>query len=193
MKQMSNERRKQRAWPLWLFLPGGAVALLVGYVALNPLWYPDLPNIEIEQAIWTTYTHPDLKYSIDYPDALVVAQDGGEVTFSSHGTPIVWISHLTIAEADRRGRWADHEPVANIRMAGVAGKRYIYNHFDVGEGVETQAWVIPYAEKFLAFEFRTRRVSCLEELGLVSAPRSSSHNIDAIATRMVQSVRLASD
>lgn len=190
---MNIERRKHRGFPLLLFVPGAVVAMLAGYMALNPFWYPALPHVDLAQVTWKAYRHPDLRYVVDFPDAFAVAQDGDEVTFTLDGSRIVWITLLTTEEADRRGRWAGHPPIADIELAGIAGKKYLYNHFDVGEGVETLAWVIPFEDKFLALEVRRRRVSCLEALGLISVTQPSMADIDAVANRMVESMRIMAD
>ena len=65
------------------------------------------------------------------------------------------------------------ELVARARELGPAlgeraGKKYVYNHYDALAGVRTHAWVVPHRGRRLALEIRTRRVSMLEEFGIVA-------------------------
>ena len=67
------------------------------------------------------------------------------------------------------------------------GKKYRYGHFDALFGVFTVSHVVPWREKYLALEFRTRRMSIYEDIGFIKT--SVDRDLNRVELRMVESFR----
>ena len=52
------------------------------------------------------------------------------------------------------GLWVKHQPVGDILLSGVQGKKYEYTHYDAVFGMPVQSYVIKYKGKQLGLEFR---------------------------------------
>ncbi|MEE8156043.1 MAG: hypothetical protein V3T53_13910 [Phycisphaerales bacterium] len=143
-------------------------AMLIGFAVGTPYFRPELTTPGPEPVSWTTYVDDRLGFAVDLPSNFVadVGSDSSGVRFRLDGTSLVLIGWMDEAQADDHGLWADHDPVGDAELDGVAGKRYVYNHFDAITGVRTHATVIPYRGKFLSLSMRTRKASLLEDFGL---------------------------
>ncbi len=189
-----NEQRKEkpRRFP-WLAITAlVAVGLAgVGIVASLPLLRPDLPTVDAASVNWTSYSHEGMGIALEVPDAFDIEEEPYGVRMYYDGSPLVMISCISETAADDRGLWGGREPTGDTELGGVAGKNYVYDHFDALAGVHTIAHVIPYRDKFLALEFRTRRISVFEELGLVRV--AEDRQLNEAELRMFSSFRIESD
>ena len=185
---MSTDRRRYRkTFFAWMIFFGICFLALVGYVASIPYFSPELPQVELNDVQWQTYTNSKLGFAFDYPDAYnLETREDDDVALRLDGSNLIVISHLTQQQADSRGLWADHKPVEDIELDGRAGKKYDYNHFDIFAGVHTISYVVPYKQKFLAIEFRTRRASVFESLGI--KPRYD-RELNEVEKKMLASFR----
>lgn len=111
--------------------------------------------LRVDELTWVDYKNPVAAYRLQYPTVFGVDQEaGGTVLFRYCGVPAL-VRFTDEAEGRRRGLWFGNEPVADITLAGHAGKKYLYTHYDGPFGVCTVAYVIPYRDKFIGVEFRT--------------------------------------
>ncbi|MGI9516949.1 MAG: hypothetical protein ACR2NP_07895 [Pirellulaceae bacterium] len=188
---MNEDRKKEKGFP-WVIV--GLVSLpFIGLVALAslPLLRPDLPRVKADRVNWTRYTHAGLGVSLDVPESLHIEESSDNVSMSLDGSGLVFISWISENDADDRGLWGGRQPNGDTKLGGVAGKKYVYDHFDALAGVHTIAHVVPFRDKFLALEFRTRRITVFEELGLIRG--TEDRDLNQAELRMLNSFRFESD
>ena len=105
---------------------------------------------------WKTFTNQIAGYSLSYPIEFEVdeSRDGKDVIFRFDSYPIIAVNYVDSAEGRTRGLWVKHEPVDNIKLDGISGKKYEYTHYDAIFGMEVQSWVVSHKSKFLGLEIR---------------------------------------
>lgn len=134
-------RGSRARWALWL-----AIGLVVACDRT-----PDWPAT----TSWTSYTHPSVGYRLDVPSGCNAQEQGDDVVFRWNGQPILCVHYVTRERGRRRGLWPGNDPVGRITLAGHAGKRYVYQHYDGPSCMNVVAYVIPYGGRELGLEFRT--------------------------------------
>ena len=77
-----------------------------------------------------------------------------DALFRYDGYPIICINFIDSSEGRKRGLWVKHQPVGNIILSGISGKKYKYIHYDVVFGMPVQSYVIIHQGKQLGLEFR---------------------------------------
>ena len=188
---MNDKRDREKGFPwFWITLVGLPLVGLV-VLAVLPTLRPDLPQIDANRTAWSRYTHEELGFSLDVPDAMNAEQDSAGIVLSLDGSGLVFVSYISESEADDRGLWGGRESVGDTQLGGIAGRKYVYDHFDALAGVHTIAHVVPWRDKFLALEFRTRRTSLFEELGLIRV--AEDRELNEAELRMLNSFRFNSD
>ena len=150
---------------LLLFLGGGVFGYLV---ILSPYLDPELPRVELP-AGWKEVRAEALGVALQVPDEYQVDEDRDETGFrvfyqGATKVDLMWSERQHAAD---RGLWARHEPLRRVELGGRRASYYLYTHFDAFSGVRTHSFVLPFQGKWLALEFRTRRVLPLEDVGLV--------------------------
>ena len=110
----------------------------------------------INAEIWNSFTNKIAGYTLSYPDELEVdmSRNGKDVLFRYDGYPIICINFVDSSEGIKRGLWVKHQPVGNILLSGISGKKYEYIHYDVVFGMPVQSYVIDHKGKQLGLEFR---------------------------------------
>lgn len=104
---------------------------------------------------WSTFTHPTLGYSVDYPTGCKVQQDERGVLIRFEGGPIIAINWVTDNEGRHRGLWAGHDPAGEIELGGHKGTLYRYQHGDGPLVMNVISYVVPYRGRSLGLELRT--------------------------------------
>ena len=183
-----HDREKGLPW-FWITLIGLPFAGLI-VLAMLPTLRPDMPRVDASRTTWSHYSHQELGFSLDVPDAMKIEEGSEGIVLSVEGVGLVFVSFISESEADDRGLWGGRDPAANTQLGGVAGKKYVYDHFDALAGVHTIAYVVPWRDRFLALEFRTRRTSLFEELGLIHV--SEDRELNEAELRMLESFRFNS-
>ncbi len=131
---------------LWF---AAAVGLLCAACESTPRW----PHAD---SGWKTYHNESVGYSLDYPAVCSVHEyDDGGVIFRFDGGPILCVSYLTERAADKRGLWADHDPVAEAALDGRSGSRYRYDHYDGPMYMHVTSYVVAHNGRYLGLAFRT--------------------------------------
>ena len=110
----------------------------------------------INAEIWNSFTNKIAGYTLSYPDELEVdmSRNGKDALFRYDGYPIICINFVDSSEGRKRGLWVKHQPVGNIILSGISGKKYEYIHYDVVFGMPVQSYVIIHQGKQLGLEFR---------------------------------------
>ena len=103
---------------------------------------------------WAEYTNPN-GYSLSYPAEYKPETNDGEVIFRYYLNVPMLVRWTDEAGAQGHDLWFGHAPVMEMNLAGVNGKKYIYDHHDGPSSSRTVSYVIPFKGKFLALEFRT--------------------------------------
>ncbi len=114
------------------------------------------PAPDLNTVVWERYRDDQIGFSVEHPDVYETDRHHGGVLLRHDGYPVVAISYADEDEADRRGLWADHKAVGNVELAGITGKRYVYDHWDGPAYMHTVSFVIPWQGRYLALEFRTK-------------------------------------
>ena len=110
----------------------------------------------INAEIWNSYTNEIAGYTLSYPDELEVdmSRNGKDALFRYDGYPIICINYVDSTEGRKRGLWVKHQPIGNILLSGISGKKYEYTHYDAVFGMPVQSYVIIHQGKQLGLEFR---------------------------------------
>jgi len=149
------------------FLGGGVLAYLI---VLSPYLHPELPRVAVPSG-WTEIQLRGLGVALQVPAEYQVDENREGTGFrafyqGSTKVDLMLIEHQAAAE---RGLWARHEPIRQVELGGRPASYYLYTHFDAFSGIRTHAYALPFQGRWLALELRTRRVSPLEDLGIVRA------------------------
>jgi hypothetical protein len=110
----------------------------------------------IKAETWNSFTNEIAGYTLSYPNELEEdkSRDGKDVLFRYNGYPIICVNFVDSTEGRKRGLWLKHQPVADILLNGVQGKKYEYIHYDAFFGMLVQSYVINHKGKQLGLEFR---------------------------------------
>jgi len=110
----------------------------------------------IDAETWKSFTNEAVGYILSYPDELEENKslDGKDVIFRFDGYPIICINYIDSTEGRQRGLWVKHQPVEDILLSNVPGKKYEYIHYDAVFGMQVQSYVINHKDKLLGLEFR---------------------------------------
>tara|TARA_Y100000590_G_scaffold404917_1_gene492824 strand:+ start:2518 stop:2913 length:396 start_codon:yes stop_codon:yes gene_type:complete len=110
---------------------------------------------------WATYNNEQVGYTVQYPTAFTLQNNsnGRDLILRHNGFPVIAINYTTREEAVSRDLWAGYEPAGDIELAGKAGKKYIYKHYDGPFYMRTFSYVIEHNNRFLALEFRIKNDS----------------------------------
>jgi hypothetical protein len=140
--------------PVYLLLQRGLgegmLMLLLGGCLSSPPPFPAPGTFQ-----WATYTHATLPYTLSYPDVFTVHTFGNTTAFRYGDTFVMRVVFVDATEARKRGLWASHTPQGPIRLGGIEGQRYTYDHHDGPFYIRTIAYVVPYRDRYLGLEFRT--------------------------------------
>ena len=84
----------------------------------------------INAEIWNSFTNKIAGYTLSYPDELEVdmSRNGKDALFRYDGYPIICINYVDSTEGRKRGLWVKHQPIGNILLSGISGKKYEYTH-----------------------------------------------------------------
>ena len=189
MNRDRTKKTRETRWPPFLVLVLPATGLLA-LISL-PLLRPDFPDPDDQSLNWRIYQNQPLGFQMEVPQEYHIEEIDDEVRMSFQDTTLVSISLLDFEAAQQRGLWASHHPDGEFVLGGISGHHYSYHHFDLLFGVHARAVVVPYRDRFLALEFRTRRISILEDLGLVA--RRKDRDLNDRERRMVESLSLVGD
>lgn len=134
------------------------------------------PPLSMSKVEWATYNNEQVGYTVQYPAAFTLqnSSNGRDLLLRHDGFPVIAINYTTRQEADSRGLWAGKEPAGDIELAGKAGEKYSYNHYDGPFYMRTFSYVIEHNDRFLAVEFRTK-----------------SDSVDSLQQHILQSFSLA--
>jgi hypothetical protein len=126
--------------------------LLLAACRGKPPEHPELDSVQ-----WRSYANEAIGFRMTIPDCYSVQEDTGapDVIFRSDGYPVMMVTLLGKDRADRRGLWADHEPVATEMLDGRPANRYEYDHHDGPFIMHTLSWVMPWRGQFLELALRT--------------------------------------
>jgi hypothetical protein len=110
----------------------------------------------IKAETWNSFTNEIAGYTLSYPNELEEdkSRDGKDALFRYNGYPIICVNFVDSTEGRKRGLWLKHQPVADILLNGVQGKKYEYIHYDAFFGMLVQSYVINHKGKQLGLEFR---------------------------------------
>ena len=110
----------------------------------------------INAETWNSFTNEIAGYTLSYPNELEKdkSRDGKDALFRYNGYPIICVNFVDSTEGRKRGLWLKHQPVADILLNGVQGKKYEYIHYDAFFGMLVQSYVINHKGKQLGLEFR---------------------------------------
>jgi hypothetical protein len=114
-------------------------------------------TLDPESQTWSTYLDATLGYSVRHPEVFHARPEGDGNTlfrFAGGGVPVL-VRYTTAAEGRRRGAWFGQPAAEAITLAGIAGHKYAYEHWDGPFSTRTVAYVIPWNDRWLGLEFRT--------------------------------------
>jgi hypothetical protein len=113
------------------------------------------PALDPSTVRWTSTALASLGVTVFHPDVYTPTPRDDSYTPFRHGRfmPLIvrWVDE---SEGRRSGLWFESSPVADITLAGIPGREYIYRHYDGPFGVRMIAYVIPWRGKYLGVELR---------------------------------------
>jgi hypothetical protein len=116
------------------------------------------PALDPAAVRWTTTAIASLGVTVSHPDAYTPSPQGDSYVPFRYGRfmPLIvrWVDER---EGRQSGLWFGSTPVADILLAGIPGREYIYTHYDGPFGARMIAYVIPWRGKYLGVELRANR------------------------------------
>ena len=113
------------------------------------------PSLDPSAVRWTSTALPSLGVTVAHPDVYVPQPRDDSYAPFRYGrfTPLIvrWVDER---EGRRSGLWFASASTADITLAGIPGRQYIYTHYDGPFGARMIAYVIPWRGKYLAVELR---------------------------------------
>lgn len=130
------------------------LACLTGALVLHASGCDRTPAWPDARGDWQRFENGSVGYSMSYPPGCTLDRHGSDVLIRYEGAPIIAVTWLTRAESERRGLWSRSEPTGATELAGRAGERYSYSHWDGPISMHTVSFVVPHRGKHLALELR---------------------------------------
>lgn len=113
------------------------------------------PALDPSAVRWTSTTIASLGVTVAHPDVYTAApRDPSYTPFRSGRFMPLIVRWVDESEGRRSGLWFSSNPVADITLGGVPGRRYIYTHYDGPFGARMIAYVIPWRGRYLGVELR---------------------------------------